>query len=206
MQVCLDSEIIEKLSYKGVMAYVAVSLAGNVDATTAYLASLVKGQSSLVMEGLKELSEEAPELVGRLKKGRWHCGAWAATGMVPVEAEKVTRYASFIDDLKKYWDFLNPSFPFQMGGKDGVAIRRFLSDHPNWAREHWLEALRNRAKSPVVRSAPFFTWVERLSEFGSGPLNEFNKPQEGTGKHGQAAGVEESNRAARDAALAKHRA
>lgn len=197
MDVVLKQEIIDKLSHNGIMAYVAVSLAGDVEATTAVLAASVRVTSTLMLDGLKELAVGAPWLVAQAKRGRWLCGTYR-TGEVSVQKLDSTRYKDFVDDLKKYWDYLNPGLPFSMGGADGAAIRQFLNDHKEWGYPHWRAALRNRAKSPVSKSAPIYAWVRKLSDFAAQPLNEYNKPQEGTGKHGQAISVEEANRSARE--------
>lgn len=206
MDVVLKQEILDKLSHRGIMAYVAVSLAWNVEASTAVLASLVRVQTAMMREGLQELAvASVPAIVRPAKKGYWACGD--GTGEPGALAaitwnDSSTRYAVFVDDLKKFWDHTNPEIPFSMGAKDGQAIRRFLTDHRDWEQHHWRQALNNRSKSVVNRSAPFFTWIAKLSEHAAGPLNEYNKPQEGTGKHGAAIGVEQSNRTAREQVLA----
>jgi hypothetical protein len=201
VDVVLKQEIIDKLSHNGIMAYVAVSLAGNVEATTAVLAASVRVQTAVMLDGLKELAVEAPMLVGQAKKGWWHCGDYIPGTALVAESSKSDRYAAFVDDLKKYWDHLNPRLPFSMGAADGFAIRQFLQANKEWGQEHWRAALSNRAKSPVSKSAPFYSWIRKLGEFAAEPLNEYNKPQEGTGKKGAAISVEEANRSAREQVL-----
>lgn len=202
VDVVLKHEILDKLSHRGIMAYVAVTLAGVVDASTSTLAGLVRVQPAVMLEGLKELAVAEYGTVRPGKKGRWLCGP-AVNGAGVASTTGTERYAVFIDDLKGYWDYLNPGLPFAMGGADGAAIRRWLADHPNWERQHWRRALWNRSQSVVVKSAPFFTWIPKLSEHAAESLNEYNKPQEGTGKKGVAINVEEANRSAREHVLSK---
>jgi hypothetical protein len=199
VDVVLKQETIEKLTHRGIMAYVAVSLAGDVDASTSMLAGLVRVQPTVMLEGLKELAVAEFGMVRPGKKGRWLCGS--PTAGVAVATTGTERFAAFVEDIKKYWDYLNPDLPFPMGGADGAAIRHFLADHKEWGQEHWRPALSNRARSPVSKSAPIYTWVRKLSEFAAEPLNEYNKPQEGTGKKGVAISVEEANRSAREHVL-----
>jgi hypothetical protein len=197
--ICLRKEILDKLSSRGVLAYVAVSMAGDVEATTAALAGLVRCQTGVMLEGLKEFAIEAPEAIRQEARGKWVCGNGQSVGLQNLDSE---RYKAFVDDLKKFWDFLNPSVPFSIGAREGAAIKRFLSDHREWTRDMWRTALNNRARSPVNRSQPIFAWIGRLEEYAASPLNEFGRPQEGTGKHGQAVSVEHANRAAKQAFLA----
>jgi hypothetical protein len=201
VDVILKQEIIDKLSHNGIMAYVAVSMAGNVEATTAVLAASVRVTSAVMLDGLKELAVEVPMLVGQAKKGRWHCGDYVDGNSIATLGPTPARYATFVDDLKKYWEHVNPDIPFSMDGKDGAAIRRWLAGHANWEQRDWRRALNNRSKSVVSRSAPFFTWIPKLSEHAAGPLNEYGRPQEGTGKKGAAINVEEANRSAREQVL-----
>ena len=153
----LETAIIERLTWRGILAYVAVSLAGHVEATTAALAGLVKAQTAVMLEGLKELADVAPETVehatvidkktGKPKKSStiWKCGGETIASVV--QNLDSNKYRLLVDDLKKYHDFLNPEIPFSMGGPDGTAIRQFLRDHQNWTPEQWRKCLHNRALS-----------------------------------------------------------
>jgi hypothetical protein len=206
MPLTLEPEIIERLSPKGIWAYVAVSLAVGSEATTAALAGLVRCQTAAMLEGLKELSVAVPELVAKAPKNKWRCGVVKAGEGVILQNLEPERYRVFVDDLKKYWDYLNPALPFEMNGKDGAQIRRFLSDHRQWMQDDWRAALNHRKTSVVrfnhaPRSAPLWTWVGSLDNYAAGPLNEYNKPAEGGGKSGKAIEVEQRNRTAREAVL-----
>jgi len=216
----LNSELIPKLSSKGVLAYVAVLMAGNSVATTATLASLVKAQTAPVLEGLKELAVEAPDAVKQNKKERtWTCGRGgdvgpilAMDGVVPIIGmDAALRFRDFVEDLKKFWDFLNPEVPFQFSGPDGVAVRTFLADHPKWTRTMWQEALQHRARSVKLfgngsRTQAAVGWVRKLGDYAGGPLNQFNRPVEGMGNAGKAIAIEHCNNEAGAAYLAGHRA
>lgn len=217
MEIILNSDLIEQLSSKGVLAYLAVSLAGATEATTAALAGLVKAQTGVISAGLKELTATAPELVARARNpktgklnNKWCCGVIKAEEGTVLQNLDSERYRIFVDDLKKYWDYLNPEIPFSMNGKEGVAIRRFLSDHSRWERELWVKALKNRILSAVnfrsvIRTEPIWVWVGRLDDYAAGPINKFHKPAEGDGKHGEAVAVQDRNREAAESYLNRHR-
>lgn len=201
----LQDALIHQLSSKGILAYVAVAQAGDGTASTATLAGLVKAQTSAVLEGLKELSTVCPQVVGQGGRGKWRCGK-GGEGLV-VQNLDSQRYPLLVDDLQKYWQFLNPAVPFSISGADGAAIRQFLRDKPGWNQEHWLEALRHRARSVVQygkgsRTESFYTWIRRLGDYAAGPINEYGNSAEGSGNARKAIAVVQGNRAAREAFLA----
>lgn len=183
MEINLESDVIEKLSFKGILAYVAVRLADGTEATTAKLASSVKTRSTVIAEGIHELEVSFPEMVVK-HKNKWKCGVVnAGEGTIAGNA-RIGRYVEFVDDLKRCWDFLNPNLPFSMGARDGIQIRNFLSSHPEWGNQEWGIALRNRIISVIkhgndTRSAPLWEWVPRLDKYAAGPLDRFGRPVEG---------------------------
>jgi hypothetical protein len=201
----VENAIIEKLTWKGILAYIAVSLAGSTEATTAALAGLVRAQTAVMLEGLKELTDVAPETVYLAKRGKWKCGGESIEAIV--QNLDSNKYRVFVDDLSKYWKFLNPDIPFPMGGPDGTAIRQFLRDHQNWTPEQWRKCLHNRALSVArfgngSRTESFVSWVRRLGDYAAGPMNAYNKPVEGSGKLGQTIATEAANRSAREIFIA----
>ena len=197
MEIILDTAIIEQLSSNGIVAYVAVKMADGTEATTAALAGLVRCRTGVMLEGVKEVSVAAPELVAKAPKNKWRCGVVKAGEGVVLQSLESERYRAFVDDLKKYWDYLNPTLPFEMGGKDGTQIRRFLQDHRQWIQADWRTALQNRSKSVRMGHAPqsqaLWVWVGRLDEYSAGPLDRWNKPVEGSG-NGKAFDREQRNR------------
>ncbi len=200
MQLILDSEIIDKLSSNGVLAYIAVKMAEGTEATTAALAGLVRSKTANMLDGLKDLAVAVPELVAKAPKNKWRCGVIKAGEGVVLQNLESERYRLFVDDLKKYWDYLNPALAFEMGGKDGVQIRRFLSDHRQWTQAEWCLALKNRIisvkqHSHASRTAPLWTWVGQLDNYAAGPLDRWNKPVEGGG-NGKADTIQQRNREA----------
>jgi hypothetical protein len=177
----LENEVIDKLSAAGILAYIAVSLADGTEATTAALAILVKSRSGVMREGLKELAVEYPEKVSSTgkKKQKWRCGVVQAG--VAVQNLDSERFRLFVDDIKKYWDFMNPALPFEMGGRDGAQIRAFLNDHRLWAQSDWRVALNHRRSSilkhgQAAASEPVWSWIRRLDVYHAGPLDKFSKP------------------------------
>lgn len=213
MQITLEKSIVEQLSARGILAYVAVKMADGAVASTAALAQLVRCQTSAMLEGLKELSVVAPGAVEPAdKRGSWRCGTiMAGAGELISPVVDSERYRAFVDDLKKYWDFLNPDteeggrivkgIPFEMDGRDGAQIRRFLASNRAWTVEQWRKALHNRVLSIVnyghaSRSEAIWKWVTRLKDYAAGPLNQYNKPAEGSGKRGEAISIQQGNREA----------
>jgi len=203
----LDQDIVDRLSAKGILAYLAVSMSGGGDLTTAAIAGLVRSKPENMLEGLTELAAMAPQLVAKKGARKWSCGEIrSGNGVVLQNLDSIERYRMFVDDLKKYWDNLNPDMPFSMNGKDGTQIQQFLANHRHWLQEDWRKALVNR-KISVVRhgqaspSQPIWIWVGRLGDYLAGPLNEYGRPAGLGGKLGKAASIEDANRDAQSAVL-----
>lgn len=200
----IDTSIIEKLSSNGVLAYIAVKMAEGTEATTAALAGLVRCKTGNMLDGLKDVSVAAPELVAKAPKNKWRCGVVKAGEGVVLQSLDSERYRTLVDDLKIYWDYLQKDFtehlriPFQMGGRDGIQIRQFLRNHPDWLREDWCRALQNRKTSVTkygvgTRTDPPWMWVGSLDIYASAPIDKFKNQVEGNG-NGKASTREQSNR------------
>jgi hypothetical protein len=207
VEITIDTSIIEGLSANGILAYIAAKMAEGSEATTAALAGLVRCKTGNMLDGLKDLAVAVPELVAKAPKNRWRCGVVKAGDGVLLQNLESEKFRLFVDDLKKYWDYLNPTIPFEMGGKDGIQIRRFLSDHRQWVQTDWRTALQNRSKSVRMgnapQSQPLWVWVGRLDEYSAGPLDRYGKPVEGGG-NGKAAIREQSNRQGNEEFAARH--
>ena len=198
MEITLDTSIIENLSANGVLAYIAVKIAEGTEATTAALAGLVRCKTGNMLDGLKDLSVAVPELIAKAPKNKWRCGVVKTGDGYIVQTVDSERFRLFVDDLSKYWNFLNPTLPFAMAGRDGVQIRRFLSEHRQWTQDDWRNALNHRKSSVLkfghaTRSEPLWVWVGLLDFYAAGALDRWNKPVEGGG-NGKAAIREQSNR------------
>jgi hypothetical protein len=222
LEIKLEKSIIDHLSSRGVLAYVAVKMADGAKATTAVLASLVHAQTSVMREGLQELSLAAPGLLMR-ERNTWVCGTVeAGQGEIVQISESSDRYRSFVDDLKLYWEAVNRDRsrdveeylgpPFSMGAKDGSTIRGFLVDNPEWTQAQWRLALHNRAISVVKfqndsRTAPLYSWVRMLAKYSGNVLDRFGKPVDGgSEKHGKVTSIHQGNREAGDEFIAGVRA
>jgi hypothetical protein len=205
MEIIIDTSIIEKLSSGGILAYIAVKMADGSNATTAALASLVRCRTGVMSDGLKEVSVIVPELVAPIPKSRkWRCGVVKAGDGVVLQTLESERFRLLVDDLKKYWDVLNPTLPFEVGRKGGSQIRTFLEDHRQWTQADWRRALNHRKTSVLkhghgTRSQPLWRWISRLDEYAAGPLSKFGD-QVGVGD-GKAAIREQSNRQVSEAYL-----
>jgi hypothetical protein len=200
----LDGTIIEKLGWKGVLAYLAASISGGGLYRTAVLASAVNCTTPVMNEGMNELMLSQPHIVQWLKQDQ----KWLITGdanAVTVLEEKAERRHALIDDLKIYWDCLNKGFPFCFTAKDSVAVSNFLKGHRAWTHVEWRQALNNRARSEINKSQPIYLWIGRLHEYAAGPLDKFMKPMEhGGGAGGKALSIEAANRAARESVTGSH--
>lgn len=200
----LSEQIIEKLTSRGVLAYVAVSIAGSGVYTSALLATAVHCRTDMMREGMNELAVHHPEVVQWVSKDKkWYVGG--AENPVGALQEKDRRRSTLIDDLKKYWEYLNPNLPFSFGANDGSAVGHFLKRHSEWKRETWIGALRNRCRSDINKSEPFYKWLSRLEEYAAGPLDRYMKPLETGGKHGEAISREAANSLAREAFTSANR-
>lgn len=201
----ISEAIIEKLSSKGILAYVAVNVAGCGVYTSAALASVVHCTTAVMLEGMKDLADHQPEVV-QWKEKKWYVGgAENPVGALQVQSE---RRIQLIDDLKKSWDHLNQDLPFSFTSTDGMAVSKFLRDHPEWTVQDWRKALNYRIRSEgLVRSQPAFMFLKTLEKYSSGPLDRYGKAMEhGPGAQGKALGVEAANRAAREAVTGTNRA
>lgn len=194
----ISETIVENLSAKGVLAYVAVNVAGCGVYSTAALASAVHCSTAAMREGMQNLEDNHPEVVKWVKKEK----KWFVGGMTnPVGAiqEQSERRQQFIEDLKKYWDHLNPNLAFSFGQITGTQVGLFLRRNPRWERKDWRQALNNRTRSEgLVRTMPIASVVKSLEMYAAGPLDRYGKALEfGGAAHGKALGIEAANRAAR---------
>ena len=198
----IDKEVVGSLTYRGVLAYVAIGVLGDGKWTTAELAQAVSCNSSLMLEGMHELVEAA--MIEKQKGTKWTIVGYGTTAAVQIlDSEKVRRQ-DFLDDLKKYWDWGNPGVPFTMNASDGKAVQDFLKQHRDWDRPMWRLALKHRCMSEEVNHAqPLFSWVRRLVEYSAGPLNKFGRPMmNGGGRHGEVITTRQRNREAVERAVA----
>jgi hypothetical protein len=206
MKIIIDSDFLEGLTYRGVLAVVAVTALGDGRWSTAQLAQAVSCNSSLMLEGMGELHTLWPEFIGKQTKNKWPLGTGvASTEKVQILESDSTRRQDFLDDVKKAYEFVNKGLPFTMGSADGAAVKRWLKQNKEVTREEWRRALGNRYKSEgVVKTQALYLWIGRLLEYLEAPLDRYGKvmPNGIGGKIGQAIGVEQSNNDSRRAAVA----
>jgi hypothetical protein len=207
MKIIIDSELLEGLTYRGVLALVAVTALGDGLWTTAQLAQAVSCNSSLMLEGMGELHTAAPGLVAKQVKMKWPVGTGVANEFqLQILDSAASRRTDFLDDVKAIFEWGNKGLQFTMNAADGLAVQRWLKERKDWTREMWRVALRNRFLSEgIVKSQPIHLWLGRLVEYLEAPLDRFGKlmPNGVGGKHGAAIGTENSNRQAREIAIAE---
>lgn len=206
MKIILNSELLECLTYRGVLALVAATALGDGQWSTAQLAQTVNANSSLILEGMHELHDAWPEFVGKLSKSKWPIGTGVANEFqLQILDCAAGRRQDFLDDIKFAYEFSNKGLPFTMNAADGVAVQRWLKQNKAWVRDEWRMALNHRFKSEgIVKSQPVHLWLGRLVEYLEAPLDRYGKvmPNGIGGKVGQAIGVEQSNRNSREQAVA----
>lgn len=206
MVITLDTDIISSLSYRGVLAYVAVKTLGDGLWTTAQLAQAVSCNSSLMLEGMQELHAQSPEIVRKQIKTKWPVGSGVASDeRVQILESDAARRQDFLDDLKRAYEWANEGIPFTMNAADGKAVVKWLKEHKDWNRADWRKMLNHRYKSEgIIKNQRLYLWLPRLEEYREAPLDRYGKVMlNGVGgKVGQAIGVEQSNRSAREAAVA----
>jgi len=205
-EIIIHSEVIDQVSYRGVLAYVAVQALGDGRWTTSQLANVVSCNSSLMLEGMQELNAAAPEYVHKQEKGKWPLGNGVADpDKVQILDDKANRRIEFLDDMKLAYEHVNKGLPFTMSAADGLAVNRWLKQNKEVTREEWRKALKNRYKSEgVVKTQALHMWVGRLLEYLEAPLDRFGKTMANGvgGKVGAAIDTEINNRSAREAAVA----
>jgi hypothetical protein len=78
--------------------------------------------------------------------------------------------------VQVYWNSKNQTIDMPWNGSEGKALKLFLDANPMLSEEVFQELLENRANSEINHSARPREWLERVTDFANGPLNEFNRP------------------------------
>lgn len=201
----IDREIVASLTYRGVLAYVAVLALGEGSWTSAQLAQAVSCNASLILEGLHELHTARPEIVGKQRGTKWPVGSGvASTEQVQILDSKAARRTAFLDDAKKIWEWANRGLLFTMGAADGIAVQRWLKQHPEVTQEQWRLCLKNRFTSEkIVKAQGMAFWVPRLLEYLEGRRDQYgNLMVNGGGKLGEIITNRQRNREAIERAVA----
>ena len=205
MEITLRTDVLNVLTYRGVLAYVAAQALGDGQWTTAQLAQCVSCNSSLMLEGMGELHATVPALVGKQVKMKWPIGTGVASEeSVQILDLKAMRRTALLDDIKKIMEWAT-KLPFTMGSYDGIAVARFLKTHSKVTQEEWRLALKHRFTSEgIVPGQPLHVWLDRLMEYLPGRQDKYGKlmPNGVGGKVGETLAREQSNSEARQRAVA----
>ena len=87
------------------------------------------------------------------------------------------RHAEFKSVLNEYWTAKNKiDMPWSPGEAKQLAM--LLAANPALDGQAFRELLRNRYLSKVNHAERPRAWIDRVTDYAAGPLNEFNKPQE----------------------------
>ena len=206
MRIIINSELLEGLTYRGVLALVAATALGDGQWTTSQLAQTVSCNASLMLEGMQELHDLWPEFVGKQMKMKWPLGSGVASpDTLQILDSAAGRRKDFLDDIKAIFEWGNKGLEFTMNAADGRAVQLWLKQHKDWTQEQWRLALRNRFLSEgIVKAQAIYLWLSRLNEYLEAPLDRYGKvmPNGVGGKIGEAIGREQGNRASREAAVA----
>lgn len=205
-EIIIHSEVVEMVTYRGVLAYVAVRTLGDGRWTTAQLAKVVSCNTSLMLEGMQELHGVAPEYVHKQDKMKWPLGSGVADGeKVQILESDSARRKDFLDDLKNSFEWANNGMPFTMNAADGRAVQAWLKENKHITRPEWKKAIYYRYMSEgIIKTQRLYLWLGRLNEYLDAPKDRFGKsmPNGIGGKHGEAIGREQGNYAARQSAVA----
>jgi len=117
------------------------------------------------------------------------------------------RHAKFRELFTQFWNFLNPGIEMPWDGGEAKQLASLLSANPGLTDDMLRLCLENRAHSVVNRSERPRSWIARVTDFASGPLDKFGKPLQGVNRNGKncerynpSANRESTNWAAIDAA------
>ena len=205
MKITIETELLESLTYRGILALVAATALGDGQWTTAQLSQAVSCNASLMLEGMGEIHTAWPEFVGKQVKTKWPVGTGVASEFqLQVLDSAASRRKDFLDDVKAIFEWGNKGLSFTMNASDGQAVQRWLKERKDWTREMWRTALRNRFLSEgIIKSQPIHLWLGRLVDYLEAPLDRYGKTMvNGGGKVGEAITREQSNNAARQQAVA----
>jgi hypothetical protein len=89
------------------------------------------------------------------------------------------RHVPFRNKIEEYWLFNNKN-ELPWNGSEAKKLSLFLEANPKIQLEEFAQLLRNRQKSEENHSERPRVWIESLNRYGSGPLDRFGKPKNGT--------------------------
>jgi len=111
------------------------------------------------------------------------------------KGEADPRHTPFKAAIETYWRFKNPGAPaMPWDGKEAGRLGDLLKALPQMTLEQFQTCLNNRGKSPVNHGKRPYLWIEQVTDYANGPLDQFMKPIQANG--GNANGA--SGNAAKD--------
>jgi hypothetical protein len=97
--------------------------------------------------------------------------------VVKPRKEADPRHNKFHQILQEYWIQANPGIPeLVWDGRDGKALKDFLSASPNLDERQFRGLLQNRARSDVAHGDRVYLWVGNLTRYQE-PLDRYNRPR-----------------------------
>jgi uncharacterized protein YdaU (DUF1376 family) len=100
------------------------------------------------------------------------------------ERKPDSRHAPFKQATRDYWASKNPSTEMPWDGSEAKALSRLLQASPNLDLPAFTQMLRHRYRSDLNHAARPREWLDRVTNYAAGPLNEFKNPKEArNGKH-----------------------
>jgi DNA-binding transcriptional ArsR family regulator len=96
-----------------------------------------------------------------------------------------TRFLEFVEDLKKYRDFLSGEGKFTFTPQAGKNLNLLLGNNPSFTREQFQACLSNRARSVKAghysAAEEIHKWITSVREFEECPLDRYGKPMQQSG-------------------------
>jgi uncharacterized protein YdaU (DUF1376 family) len=88
------------------------------------------------------------------------------------------RHSKFRSALNDYWESKNSSIAMPWDASDAKQLSRFLEANPTITEPTFRQMLRHRyASRGVNHSDRPRAWLERITDYANGPLNQFKQPE-----------------------------
>ena len=112
-------------------------------------------------------------------------GSSAGNNAKPAKSDSDSRHMELKGAIEKYWQFKNPNIPkMPWDGKEAGKLGALLKSCPEMTLDQFQACLNNRGKSPVNHGRRPYLWLEQVTDFANGPLDEFLKPINGEKTNG----------------------
>lgn len=87
------------------------------------------------------------------------------------------RHKEFKAVIGLYWLSKNPNVEMPWGAAEGKNLGMWLQESPNTTIDQFRAYLKNRFRSDVNHTERPSSWIRRVTDYATGPLDRFSKPQ-----------------------------